>query len=251
MSRVLNLILTHQPPEAVARLLAWWRAVADADDVLLAYGGQRQDFEGIPHPRKVFIDDPGLRTRDHQRDLQDISAVIHAGAEWLRRPENTGFTHVFSVEFDHLPVVRDLHSRLIARLQSEQAGVLAHWVERVDRTGHRHYLYHKSKPEILAYWRSLSVRADREVVLSMMGTGSFWTRAAFLDLASHLGSVRAYFELHLPTVAHHLGYRVRNLPEQNAWVKNLPDPEINVAAAMAGGAWTVHPIKETPAVTPW
>ena len=52
-----------------------------------------------------------------------------------------------------------------------------------------------------------------------------------------------YLELCLPTLAHHLGYRVRSLREGDHLVSNLGDFRDRVAQARRAGMWTIHPVK--------
>jgi hypothetical protein len=86
-------------------------------------------------------------------------------------------------EFDHLPLVPDLGAKLLERLTHEQADVLGHGLRRVDGTSNVHYLYHLSDSEFLKFWRRISIRSDKQIVLHMLVTGSFWSRKAFLSAA--------------------------------------------------------------------
>jgi hypothetical protein len=52
-----------------------------------------------------------------------------------------------------------------------------------------------------------------------------------------------YMELYLPTLAHHLGFRVRDFGDQNRFVQVLKDATGDIDRARAEGAWTLHPIK--------
>jgi hypothetical protein len=229
-------------PEALERVLQLWQPVAGPGGLLLAYGGTREAFAKIAYEPKVFVDDPRLRTRDHQREYQSYSGVLRAAADWLRaRPE---FAYVHLVEFDHLPVVDELNPRLLERLAAEDADLLAHHLHRIDGSSHPHYLYHASNPQFHEWISSISCRADKRVVLSMLGTGSFWRRSCFDAAAAADEPFPTYFELYLPTVAHHLGFRVRPWNDQSAFIANLPRPDITIVNARKAGAWTVHPVKD-------
>ena len=241
MSRVLNVVLTHQPPAEIARLAAWWGHVAAPDALLFVHGGPQGDFPAIAEPHKIHIASARLRTVDNPRERQSYTEVFAAVAEWMKGRD---FTHVYFAEFDHLPLVADLGSRLLARLAAEKADVLAHGVQRVDDTGWHHYLYHCNAPEFHRHWERISRRADRRVVLSMLGTGSFWTREAFDAVAAEKEPFPIYLELYLPTLAHHLGFRVRPLtPEEEPYVRNLGDFRGKIRDARLAGAWTIHPVK--------
>lgn len=243
--RLLHVLLTHQAPAAVAAMQSWWQdegGVALADQ-LLVHGGAREDFDGIAHQAKIFRgEDERLRTRDHQRDKQGYGGVFAAVAEWLER--EPGFTHVHLAEYDQLPLRRDLGALLLQAMAGEQADVLGFRLLRVDGTSHPHYLYHAADPRFLPHFASGSRRAEKGVVLSMFGSGSLWTRSAFVAVAGTPEPFPIYLELALPSTAHHLGFRVRPFPpEAERWIENLGDRAAEIPAAIAAGGWSIHPVK--------
>ena len=240
MSRVLNLLLAHQSPEMVAKVLKHWSGSAAESDILVAYGGNEPSFVVLNAPNKIFVPDPRLRTTDHPRERQSYAKVFAAASEWIR---NRDFTHVYFAEFDHLPLVPDLAARLLDRMREEKADMLGHSVRRVDDTSWHHYLYHAQDPRFHAYWDAISSRADRRAVLTMLGTGSFWTREAFDAVAAAEEPFPMYLEIVLPTLAHHLGFRVRDWKEQNRFVRNLGEMRAQIPKARSAGAWTIHPVK--------
>ena len=240
MERTLNIILTHQPPTCVERMLRWWTQCAPPDDVLLAFGGSEQDFRGVAHPRKFFVNDPRLRTRDHQREMQSYTAIFREASAWMRGRD---FSHVHFCEYDHVPLAPDLNARQIARLASESADVIGCRVLRVDGTSDPHYLYHAGNAVFHEFWKQVTRRDDPGVALSMFVTGSVWTREAFDAVAAIEEPFPMYLEIYLPTLAHHLGFRVRDLPDQNPFVHNLDDMTDRMEEAREAGAWAVHPVK--------
>ncbi len=240
MSRVLNVVLAHTSPAEIARLAAWWAHVSPEESLLIVHGGPDAEFPALAVPNKVHVDSARLRTGDHPRDRQSYTEVFAAASAWLKGRD---FSHVYFAEFDHLPLVSDLHGRLLAQLEKEKADVLGHHVRRVDGTGLHHYLYHCADPRFHQHWERISRRADKRTVLAMFGTGSFWTRAAFDAVAASAEPFPIYLELYLPTIAHHLGYRVRSLAEDQHLVSNLGDFRSKISDARSAGAWTVHPVK--------
>ncbi len=221
-------------------MLAWWDKHVDPGHVLVAGGGSRVGFDGIAHTQKIFIEDPRLRTGDHQREFQSYTGAFRSISAWLAGRD---YTHISFCEYDHLPLVADFNERQVARITSENADVLGCHVQRVDGTNHPHYLYHASNPGFRRHWAGLTRRDQPEVVLSMFGSGSFWTREAFDAVAACEEPFRIYLEIYLPTLAHHLGFRVRDLPEQNPFVHVTPDLESKLDEARGAGAWAVHPVK--------
>jgi hypothetical protein len=245
VNRVLNVILSHQSRLELGRLVEWWSHCAPIEDLLVAYGGTPEEFELLAGISSVFVSDPRLRL-NKVRAKQSYCGVWRAVAEWLAEQQNDSFTHVHFAEFDHLPVFPDLAARLVDRLEQEQADVLGHGLRRVDGTGHIQYLHHLSDPEFLKFWRGISVRPDKETVFHMLITGSFWRRKAFMDVAAQKEEISAYLEIYLPTLAHHLGFRVRGFGDQTKCVSTMLIPALSVEKAREAGCWTVHPIKIVP-----
>jgi hypothetical protein len=245
MSRILNLILSHQPKAEVEKVLSWWSNFAPPENILLAYGGREEEFNKLPGVSRVFVNDPRLRLQ-HGRGKQSWAGVLYAAARWLEANGSRSFTHMYIAEFDHLPLVDDLAARLLGRLEREQADVLGHGLRRVDGTSQVHYLYHLSDPKFSSFWRHISVRSDKQVVLHMLITGSFWSRQAFMKVALQPQEISAYVEIYVATLAHHLGFRVRDFRDQNRCVSTAPLPELSIESARRQGCWTVHPIKTAP-----
>ena len=213
--------------------------------MLLAYGGDADAFSHIDFEQKIFIDDPRLRLRDQQREQQSWSGVLNAARKFLHL--HSGFDYVYIVEYDHIPLIRDLLQRMIDRLEAEHADVLAHHLHRIDGTSNAHYLYHSREKRFHDYFTALSLRSNKRVILSMLGTGSFWKRKAFESVAAHEEPFPVYVELYLPTLAHHLGFRIRDIPDQNRFVMHLGDRHREIEMAQKQGAWTLHPVKTLPA----
>jgi hypothetical protein len=238
---VMNIVLTHQGGAHFRRLMQKWGGVSQMESVWIAFGGSKEEFDLLDFPRKVFIDDPDLRKVDNQRDKQSYTGIFRgmAGAVKSNAPD---FIHL--CEYDHVVLIPDLNARQMAEMKREQADVMGHMLVRMDGSGHYFQLYHESEPGFAEHWKNLSVREDKRAVLNMFGSGSVWTREAFLDVARRPQEIPCYLETYLPTLAHHLGYRVRCWDESRHLLSNLPSPSINEGIAVAKGCWTVHPVKQ-------
>ncbi len=241
MPSVFTLLLSHQRPEALASVLKRWIELVGAESLFMAYGGSAADFDRIAFENKAFIADDLLRVPDQQRQYQSWRAVLRAGLTQLGHRSEAEF--VYLTEYDHLPLVQDLHRRMHERLLAEKADVVGHHLHRIDGTNFPHYLFHASEARFHAHFESISRRSDKRVILSMLPTGSFWKREAFEAVASKEEPVPVYVELYLPTLAHHLGFRVREFTEQNPFVLASGDRLDEIPAARAAGAWTLHPVK--------
>ncbi len=240
MKPVLNVLLTHQRSNAVAAMVDWWARCVPRESIVVAYGGSREDFEALTFAPKLFIDDPRLRTRDHPRERQSYGAVFREVASWMR---NRDYRHVHFAEYDHLPLVGDLNERQGSLMEADGADVIGFHVRRVDETNCAHYLAHAAEPGFFPFWKKITCRRDPGVVLSMIATGSCWTREAFDAVAAISEPHPMYVEIFPPTLAHHLGFRVRDYGPQTRFVRHLGDRIAEVAEARENGAWTIHPVK--------
>ena len=219
---------------------------SNSDSMLLAYGGETAAFSGIDFDPKVFIDDARLRLKDQQREQQSWSGVLTSVRNFLNL--HSHFDYVYLVEYDQIPLVADLLERMADRIRTERADVLAHHLNRIDQTSSAHYLYHARDKRFHDYFTALSLRGNPRVILSMLGTGSFWKRKAFTDIAALEEPFPIYLEIYLPTLAHHLGFRVRDISDQNKFVMHIGNRHREIETARKQGAWTLHPVKTLPAV---
>lgn len=239
--KVATVLLTHEAPEAVSRMVGHWQAHDPEQVILVAFGGTAEAFARLEVEHAVFVEDPGLRTRDHPRERQSYLGVFSAVAPLI---ESLGVSHVHLAEYDEIPLVSGLNRRLLDVLEHEGADVAGHRLYRVDETGHPHFTFHCHDPAFMDYWSSISCRDDHGVVLSMLGCGSFWTAGAFLAVARLSPPIRIYLELMLPTAAHHLGFRVRPFPDEDRFMApEVPKTRADFEEFRRQGAWRIHPVK--------
>ena len=166
--------------------------------------------------------------------------MLRETSAWL---QGRSFTHIHFAEYDHLPLIPDFNALQLARLEEERADVMAFQLTRVDGTNQPHFLDHAYEPEFLTYWSTFSVRDDKSIILSMFGSGTFWTLEAFKAVAAQMEPFPIYLELYLPTMAHHLGFRLRDWGQQNDFVRSLGDFVDRIDEARRRGAWLLHPVK--------
>lgn len=240
-SRVINVVLTHLDGEHLARLRERWTGVCREEDLWIAFGGEKSRFESLGAGQFVYVGDGGIRRTDNQREMQSYTGIFQTMAPVIER-EKPDF--IYLCEYDHLPLRQDLNALQVAEMTEAGADVMGHFLARIDGTGHPHYLQHSSDPAFRRHWESVSLRENKGVVLTMFGSGSFWSRNAFLAVAVREQEIPCYVELYLPTLAHHLGYRVKCWDESRHLLSNLPSPRISERIALEKCCWTVHPVKE-------
>lgn len=227
---VLLVLLDHRDPASVKKTISLWKKAGfESENVLLAYGGGRDSFDKITHPNKFLLTESRHRTSDHQRERQSYREIFLRVNEWL---PNRSFTHILFQEYDHLPLVTDLPTSLLRCLAEEKADILAYHLGRVDASTNPHWL------------STVTDTYEEKVTLSMLGTGHFWRREAWESVAADNTLADWYLELDLPTTAHRLGFRLREIPSQGKFVQNLEINRPSPTDAMASGAWSLHPVKD-------
>jgi hypothetical protein len=240
MNDTVTILLTHQTPTQVQRMVEWWGQQVSSTDYLIAYGGAEEEFSKIQTSKKVFVSDPRLRTQDHVRERQSYSGVFRTASAKLRR---LGFQYVWFVEYDHIPIVSNVVALLKERMGNASADVICYNLGRIDRTISPHFLGHAKDPEFFDLWQRISVREEKGVVLSMFASGSLWKREAFEAIAATDESFPVYQEVYLPTLAHHLGFRLCDLGAQKDFIRAVPTRTLTFEFGKAHGALTVHPLK--------
>jgi hypothetical protein len=228
--KVLLVLLDHRDAESVEKTICLWtKAGFDRESLLLAYGGSQDAFQKISHSQKFLLTESKHKTYDHQRERQSYREIFFRTTNWLK---GRSFTHILFQEYDHLPMIADLPARMLRCLAAENADILAYHLGRVDASTNPHWL------------STVSETYDQPVALSMLGTGHFWTRQAWEAVSADGVLASWYLELDIPTTAHRLGYRIREIPSQGRFVQNLVSNRPSPYDAQKHGAWTLHPVKD-------
>jgi hypothetical protein len=243
-SQLLWALIVHQSPKQVHGLLGYWEGLGySREKILIVHAGDRLDFEELDFPNKVFVEDRDIRTVFHPMEKQSYGGAFREVASWL---QGRDFKAIAFVEYDHLPLVPDWDERLCDRLHEERADLLCHHLQRIDGTNASHYLEHQSEPRFSNLWRECSVREDKRVFVDAVMTGSVWTRRAFEAVASRREPFPVYLEIYLPSLAHHLGFRVRGHGDQDRFVQVFPMEEPLARKWLEEGAWSLHQVKNLP-----
>jgi hypothetical protein len=238
---LLWVVLVHQQPGPVRELLGYWRSLGyPAERILLAHAGREEDFRTLDVPNKVFVRDQEIRTIHHPLQRQSYHGVFREVSAWMKGRD---FSGVALVEYDHLPLVPDWGEKMCDLMEHESADVLCHHLTRVDDTNSPHYLHHLQDPCFREIWKPFSQREQKGVFLNAVMTGSLWKRSAFEAVAVRREPFPVYLELYLPSLAHHLGCRVRRSSRQDEFVQVIPLQEPFSKSWIAKGAWSIHQVK--------
>ena len=239
MSQTTIVLISHQSPPEVAAMCQTWQRLNPEARIHVAYGGTPATFEALDWPYRSLILDPRLRTRDHQRERQSYLGIMQTMVAELDSHE---MPRILLVECDLVPLRTGLADYLAGRAEEECADVLGVKLRRADGTSHPHFLAHQGHSEF-QNWLGQSIREDREVVLMVLGCLTWWTWEAFCATALAPEPLPVYLELAMPTTAHHLGFRVRNLAEFESDIEPSGELEGSLEQRLAEGRWLVHPCK--------
>ena len=242
---LLGVLVTHLPADAVAAGLRYLEAVAPSSEFVVAHGGKREDFDEIATDRKVFIDDPLLRAAPVT--VQSYNQLLTRVHDAFVR-DDPRWRAVLVLEYDQLVLREDFEATLLGLLETSGADFLGKNCVRRDGTNWLHFLRYRDDPGLLAFLRGISVREDRTAMFGCLGTGMVLRREVLTALATMEHHEPVYVELYLPTVVHHLGFRVEDvngvsdLYDELRWAPVFTEDE--VVAAKRRGRTFVHPFKE-------
>lgn len=258
---LLTAVLAHMRADAVHERFALLRAAAPDARFVLCYGGPADEFDRIEVEEKLFIDDPTLR--GPVQHLQSLTPTFEAvWNTYVARDD--AIDAVYLIEYDHLVLDAGFDRRLRALADATGADLLGKHCGDRTATNEEHYIRFRNDARLLAHLREVSTREDRARIYGCLGDGIWISRdalQAYVGVGEH---PPCYCEVYVPTLVHHLGFRVVDVDEHDddlyrtvRWL-----PEFDVAEAVAcqrEGAVFLHPVKDRQAVaalldavtTPW
>jgi hypothetical protein len=245
---ILYVVVTHQPPDEVRSHLEDFERVLPGRRVAICYGGTEKDFDALDVAAEtLFIDDPTLR-----RTLaQSYTQLLRAVCERLVAPD-PACSCVHLIEWDHVILSPRYETELLDIVSGERVGLLARHCADHTFINWCHSIELLDDRELEQLLRAISVR-DQDVPSLWGGLGNGITigRSALEELCLRAGRMSRYFEVYLPTVIYHLGYRVLDAPASASLFDHLrfgPDYGMEEAVRLAGeGVLALHPVKD-PAV---
>lgn len=241
---LLNLLWTHLDGPAVDRQIEYLRVVAPQSRFVVCHGGRRQDFDAIRHPSKLFIDDESLRTTV----ARDQSAV-----EMLRRVHDayaarSAFEAMFLLEYDQIVLRGDFESAIEQLLELSGADFLGKTCVLKDANNWVHAIRARRNAEFMAFLRRISVRDEPPRIYGCLGTGFVMRRTALEALIAVDPPALDYHEMYVPTVLHHLGFRLGDIDEISDIYEEVAYKPAKTLAqvidAKRRGHFFVHPFKD-------
>ena len=241
---LLNLLWTHLDASAVDMQLEYLRRLAPRSRFVVCHGGKHDDFDGITHQDKLFIDDDTLRTDR----AWNQSAFKLLGSAHQAFVAGNDIEAVFLFEYNHLVLRGDFELALEQLLNLSGADFVAKTCVPKDTNNWVHAIRARHDPEFMAFLGQISVRDDPARLYGCLGTGFVIRRAALEALLAVTPPRLDYHELYLPTVLHHLGFRLADVDELSDIydeVAYLPAKTLpQVLQAKRRGHFFVHPFKQ-------
>ncbi|MEA2170903.1 MAG: hypothetical protein QOF76_4203 [Solirubrobacteraceae bacterium] len=242
---LLKLLVSHLDAVGVQASLEHLELVAPGP-VVVCHGGQRADFDALGDVPKLFLDDPGLRGPAATRQSY-TTALVEAWRRWVQA--DATIDAVLVLEFDHVPLAPAFQDELLGLLDASGADMLGKDCADYTATNWWHRIRYRDDEALMAHLAGLSVRDDPTRLYGCLGTGFILRREALAAFAGveHLPGI--YVELYVPTVIHHLGFRVDNVDRLAALYDHVrwspPYSLDEVRALQRAGATVVHPFKAT------
>jgi hypothetical protein len=239
----LTAILTHLEPALINAQLGYLRDLAPDSRFVVCHGGPREHFDGLPAGSGVFIDDPSLRGPHFDKSINDTLRVLYDSC--VR--DDPAVEFLYLAEYDQLILRADFEDRLAGLARRHDAGLVAKAASRRDDSNWPHHLRVIHDERLNAFIAAISVRDDPSTRWGCLGTGILLRRDALEAFCALRDAPPRYIELLLPTVIHHLGFRVLDadaVSDVYAAIRWLPEYDVESAlAARQAGRTFVHPFK--------
>lgn len=236
---ILTLLVTHLDAGDVAASLRQFPSHAR---VLVCHGGKREDFDAIDHSEKIFVEDPSLRGPLSQQQYTGL--LLHAWNSVIEEDEEIDL--VFLAEYDHIVLRDDFEIALRKVIEHSGADFLGKNCSRRDDTNWPHALRARRDRELFSLVDAVSTRHQRDALWGCLGTGMLMRREA-LQAFAQIDHVPGYLELYVPTLIHHLGFRlddVDRFSDLYAYVNAPPEKDLAaLRAARSERHFFCHPFK--------
>lgn len=245
----LTAVITHLEVDRVRVGIDLLAVVAPDARFVVCYAGEPAQFERLDLDDKVFIEDPTLKSRGPH--LQSMTAVFNA--TWSAYfAEDDHWDALYVIEYDHLVLDGDFERHLTTLAEQTQADLLGKNCVDCTATNHEHYIRFRRDLRLLDHLRRLSVREDPTRLFSCLGNGIWLSRQALEAYVAVPHHPPCYLEVYVPTLLHHLGFRVVNIDAHSDLYRDvrwLPPFEVaEVMARLEDGAAFMHPVKDQRAV---
>jgi hypothetical protein len=242
---VLYVVITHRPAHEVALHLSFLAEALPGRRVAVAYGGPAETFPAIEARDKVFVEDPTLRGEMDRQSLNEV--LLRTWAAFVA--PDPAIDAISLIEHDLVPTGQAFDREIVRVLDATGAGVLGQNFTSRSHTNWPHALRVQDDAELTALLRDISVRDEHHPsVWGGTGAGMILTRAALEAFALQPRHLVRFAELYVPTVLHHLGFRVGDLARDSRLVDHSRFRPVYDADELdrlpREGVLAVHPVKD-------
>lgn len=242
---LLHLVLAHQAPDCVQKILSRLAKMGPGYTHLLIYGGPESDFKQINFPNKVFCPDSSLRGLTMYQSYS--SALQSAFTFWSEKFASVKPEWVLFTESDVLPLRPNYASSAIRALSRSQADFGAVGLDNVTSTNDTHLHRALTEGNLVGEVRQLTGRRPVRFFHALGALTIFkWDVFEAFCRLSHR-EVNCYLEIYLPTVLETMGFRGVNLAQidvQFSGVRYRPEyTREELENAIRSGASFAHPVK--------
>lgn len=242
-------VLTHLGADQVAAGTALLHAVAPDSRFVICYNGEREVFDRIDTDDKLLLDDPTLRSAGPY--LQSLTQTFEKIWKAYFQHDDA-CDSLYVIEYDHLVLDGAFEARLRDLATRTNADLLGKRCFDCSATNHEHYIRFRRDVRLLDHLRRLSVRDDPTRIFACLGSGIWLSRRALEAYVTIGVHPPCYLEVYVPTLLHHLGYRVVNVDAHSDLyheVRWLPPIDVSgVLERLDQGVAFMHPVKDQRAV---
>jgi len=241
----LTAILTHVDARGVEQQLAYLRGVAPGSHFVVCHAGERAELDKLAANgvEAAFLDDPRLRTYG---DLSWNTVISTVHERWVApRPE---IEMLLLLEYDELILRGDFETALMELATRADAAFLGKAAGPRDDTNWPHNLRYRDNAAFNEFIARVSRREDSRTRFGCFGPGMVFRRDALDAVAAVIGDAPPVMqELMVPTLVHHLGFRVVDVNEHGDLYAGIRwKPQLTVEEALEAkraGRFFVHPFK--------
>lgn len=234
-----HIILCHQAHEVVEAIYNWHRGLSSEYRVIIAYGGDRGEFEKILIDDKLFIEDASLRGPSSRMSHCEMLEKAMALAAY------PGQTRFFFSEGDLVPLRKDYLNPAIAAMAHHGAGFLAKSIRNITASNNV-FLTNAAREGIVEHMTTQHHNGSPQY-LHCLGCFFAVDGAILGGMIEQCRKMKGlYFEVMFPTAAARAGGRLLSMDSVSDYLSDVryrPFHEIDNALRLArSGVFLVHPL---------
>lgn len=234
---MIHAVLTHLAPRQTDAQMQFLHELRPDVLHIAAYGGQFDDYRNIKWYPKVFVNEPTFHAPGGNMECAGYLEQVHCEAAHFSRKEPVYFT-----EYDHAVLTHTYPEIVEGKLRHVDFVAKITGATRDSEWIHSQRWYQDYA--LLDFLKGISVRLPEVNCLrGCLGDGYAMTWEA-LDAFCSINHYPAFYEVYIPTVLYHLGFRLADFGAAYKYVSCWPRRSTDfVLAALAEGVPFVHPYK--------